>query len=43
MPADDLTEQLRRLDAAAASAEPGLERLRRLERDLLDEAAAPDL
>jgi hypothetical protein len=43
MTADDLRVQLRRLDAAADSAEPGLARLRRLERDLQDEAAAPDL
>jgi hypothetical protein len=43
MTADDLRVQLRRLDAAADAAEPGLARLRRLERDLQDEAAAPDL
>ncbi|MFF5233282.1 hypothetical protein [Dactylosporangium sp. NPDC000521] len=43
MTADDLAGQVRRLDAALASAEPGLERLRRLERALQDEAAAPGL
>ncbi|MEV0570431.1 hypothetical protein [Dactylosporangium sp. NPDC050588] len=43
MTADDLAGQVRRLDADLASAEPGLDRLRRLERDLQDQAAAPDL
>lgn len=43
MTADDLSGALERLEAATAAAGPGVARLRRLERDLQGEAAAPEL